>query len=460
MKEYPDFPEAFRSSPNPACLWAPVRSKTGKLVDLRFLCFNESLPKHFKNSELLHKLDRLSDFELPYFDRVLALCEKTLLSGRPRKLRLFVETVMRPYLCLCYRTEAGNIIIAASGASLPANRDKPQGAKNGNYENFFNSGPSKLVIDPSTGRIIEANTPAAKYYGWNRSKLRLMTIYQIDAGPAEIIAASIEAIQNHGYVIFHVQHRRACGDIRNVEIHSAQGFWENLSVHFAIILDCSTVGTFASAAMEAAPEGRSRPTTKDCFSPFLGRYERDMPYLGDMMAALIPHGRLAEYRAGEHFLEFGETSPKIGFIIKGYFRQYTITAKGIDCTLALYRMGQILDSSAYFRLGRESPIALEALTECEVFITDLRYLRSQADKDPRWFKLLYYNLSSRLVAKQKRDISLLCDDATTRYRRFLVADRDALPYLRSYHIASYLGVTSETLSRIRKRASEKGPFKK
>ena len=329
MKEHIDFPEEFQTSPNPACLWAPVRSKTGMLVDLRFLCFNESLQKHFKYSGLLRKDDRLSRFELPYFDRILARCEKTLLSGRPRKLSLFVETTMRPYRCLCYRTEAGNIIIAVTDAPFPTDREKSQGTQNSNY---------------------------------------------------------------------------------------------------------------------------------DSLNPFIARYERDIPYVRDLMADLEPCGRLAEYHPGEPFLEFGETSPKIGFIVKGYFRQYTITAKGIDYTLALYRAGQLLDPSLYYKLGKESPIGFEALSECEVFMADWSDLRARADADPRWFKLFYHCISSRLIAERKRDISLLCDDATARYRRFLLEDRDALPYLRSYHIASYLGITSETLSRIRRRASGKGPF--
>jgi CRP-like cAMP-binding protein len=336
MDEHAELPELFRSFPNPACLWAPVRSDTGKLIDLRFLCFNESLRKHFKYSGLLRKDDMLSRFELPYFDRMLALCEKTLRSGRPRRLTLFVETTMRPCRCICHRTDEGNIIVAACDAPLPAQRE----------------------------RSIEGQDPRA-------------------------------------------------GD------------------------------------GEAEREG---------LGPFIAQHEREMPYVGELMAQLEPGGRFVAYRPGERLPERDEESPRIGFIVKGYFRQYAITAKGIDCTLALYRVGQILDSSLYRGLCRESTIGFEALSECEVFMADWSDLRVRADADPRWFRLFYCCISSRLAAERERDISLLCEDATARYRRFLLEDGDALPYLRSYHIASYLGVTSETLSRIRSRASGKGPF--
>jgi CRP-like cAMP-binding protein len=328
MDEHAELPESFLNSPNPASLWAPLRSKTGELVDLRFLCFNESLRKHFKYSGLLRKDDRLSRFEPPYFDRILALCEKTLQSGRPLSLSLFVETAMRPYRCLCSRTEAGNIIIAASNAPSPED----------------------------------------------------------GAG--------------------------------------------------------------------------SRETARDGLDSFISQHEREMPSVGELIAQLEPYGRLAAYRPGERLPECEEASPKIGFIVKGYLRQSTITSKGVDCTLALYRAGQILDPSLYCRLGRESPIGFEALSECEVFLADWSDMSARAEANPRWFELFYRCASSRLAAERKRDLSLLCEDATARYRRFLVEDRDALPYLRSYHIASYLGITSETLSRIRRRASKKGPFKR
>jgi len=74
----------------------------------------------------------------------------------------------------------------------------------------------------------------------------------------------------------------------------------------------------------------------------------------------------------------------------------------------------------------------------------------RASDDPAAFKLLYYLDKYRFCRLQQHGFSLLTRNATKRYEKFIQDESDIVSYLRGQDIASYLGITPETLSRIKK----------
>ncbi|MBA3008554.1 MAG: PAS domain S-box protein [Proteobacteria bacterium] len=79
----------------------------------------------------------------------------------------------------------------------------------------------KLIIDPETSEIIDANQAAADYYGWSRKQLRQMKISDINTLSPEEIQTKIADARSGKKVHFEVQHRRADGSIRDVAIFSS-----------------------------------------------------------------------------------------------------------------------------------------------------------------------------------------------------------------------------------------------
>jgi PAS domain S-box len=448
---HPDFQRDYRDSKLAACLLAAVRDSAGKLIDLRFKLSNQALTKLFPNAGIVQHVELLSYLGLPYFPDLLEIASSVLDSGKADSFAIHTTDSRHPYRCRLYRTDRGELIITLSlliERSKAARRDARQ---EGFPLEFFDSGPIKFIISPTSGRILEVNTTALNFYGWTRRQFRSLTIDQVDAGSAEQIAAGIAAVEERGYAILHVLHRLSSGELRSVEVHASTGRWNGERVHFSIVLERRADQKDLPRARAAAPATQACIDAGKCFGPFLERYSRFIPELEALMANMLPYGHLLSYGNGEHFLEFGGLSPNIGFIVSGFFRQYTLTEDGRDFTLGLYRPGQIIDTFAYAEFGKPCPLAFEARCASEVFIINRKFLLPLSNSDPRWWKLFYYNLSSRLITRNEREISLLSDDAATRYRRFLNNDEDAIPYLQSYHIASYLGVTSETLSRIRRK---------
>jgi len=92
-----------------------------------------------------------------------------------------------------------------------------------NYRKLFEDHAAvKLIIDPDTGDIVDANTAAASYYGWSRYELRQMKIHQINTLSPEEVKKEIEKAKAQERVHFELQHRLADGSVRNVEVFSSR----------------------------------------------------------------------------------------------------------------------------------------------------------------------------------------------------------------------------------------------
>lgn len=78
----------------------------------------------------------------------------------------------------------------------------------------------KLIVDPETGNIRDANYAAAEYYGWTREDMKTMNIGQINSRTPEEVMLLIRKILNHKKDHFESKHLKADGSLRDVEVYS------------------------------------------------------------------------------------------------------------------------------------------------------------------------------------------------------------------------------------------------
>lgn len=86
---------------------------------------------------------------------------------------------------------------------------------------FLEHSAVRLLIDPSTGAIVQANAAAAQFYGYTIEELQAMNIAQINELPLDTIISAMQEARQHKTDYFTFQHRLASGEIRDVEVHSA-----------------------------------------------------------------------------------------------------------------------------------------------------------------------------------------------------------------------------------------------
>jgi two-component system cell cycle sensor histidine kinase/response regulator CckA len=80
----------------------------------------------------------------------------------------------------------------------------------------------KIIIDPDTGLILDANHAAAQYYGWTREELKQMKIEQINTLSPEEVKIEMEKALVQKRIQFEFRHRRADGSVRDVEVFSSK----------------------------------------------------------------------------------------------------------------------------------------------------------------------------------------------------------------------------------------------
>jgi len=87
---------------------------------------------------------------------------------------------------------------------------------------FENHSAVKIILDPDTGAILDANDAAAQYYGWTHEELKHMKIYQINTLSHEEVDVEMERARSKRRNRFEFRHRRADGSIRDVEVFSSK----------------------------------------------------------------------------------------------------------------------------------------------------------------------------------------------------------------------------------------------
>lgn len=91
------------------------------------------------------------------------------------------------------------------------------------FRNIFqNHSATKLIIDPDTGDIVDANEAAAKFYGWSVEQLKMMRIQNINMLSAEQVKMEMEKARTLERTHFEFLHQLADGTVRDVDVYTSK----------------------------------------------------------------------------------------------------------------------------------------------------------------------------------------------------------------------------------------------
>ncbi len=160
-------------------------------------------------------------------------------------------------------------------------------------------------------------------------------------------------------------------------------------------------------------------------------------------------------KPGDFIERSGEPSLYFIHVVSGCLMTYYCDAGGGEQVIQFATASWWTGDLHSFTKNLPSIYSTRALTESDVFLltkTDLDQFLDKVPKFEKYFRILYQN---SIVAHQHRLIQAYSATAEERYQTF----REKYPSLEQYvpqkYIASYLGVTPEFLSKIRRRLMEK-----
>ena len=157
-------------------------------------------------------------------------------------------------------------------------------------------------------------------------------------------------------------------------------------------------------------------------------------------------------KKGDCFLAEGQVCKYVGFIVKGLMRYY-INHDGEDKTYAFGQENNYVCDNESFIPQIPSRKAIQALEDCEMLqisYDDLQLFYQSVNQGERFGRLV----TEQVFIQTLQDLtSFYTDGPEYRYERFIKKHPDLQQRISQYHIASYVGVKPQSLSRIRKRIS-------
>ena len=168
----------------------------------------------------------------------------------------------------------------------------------------------------------------------------------------------------------------------------------------------------------------------------------------ESLALLCRSMELVHYPKGHHVLEIGKIERDIYFISKGIVRAFTLV-DGKEVTFWVGKEGATIVSMMGYVKNEPGYETMELMEDSELYVIKRAKLQQLYNEDihiANWGRRF---AETELLDAEVRVITLLLATATERYRDLLDNQSDLLQRLPLGCIASYLGITQVSLSRIR-----------
>jgi CRP-like cAMP-binding protein len=156
-------------------------------------------------------------------------------------------------------------------------------------------------------------------------------------------------------------------------------------------------------------------------------------------------------RRRQYLVQAGEPCRYECFVTKGCLRQYYVDDKGLERILSFAVEDYWMSDMYGLITGQPALTNIDALEDCELILIDKNAFDTLLLKVPKFERFFRIILQRAFVSHQRRIIENISLQADERYCRFVERYPTLEQRLPQKQIAAYLGITPESLSRIRRQ---------
>ncbi len=155
-------------------------------------------------------------------------------------------------------------------------------------------------------------------------------------------------------------------------------------------------------------------------------------------------------------LSAGEICDFEAYINKGCIRSYFINEDGAEVTLQFATEDWWVSDIASFHERTPSKVFIETLESCELLILTPVTKEALLSKVPKFERIFRIMIQRNLARLQERLFLTITTEGTQKYLDFVQRYPQIIQRVPQHYIASFLGITPEFLSKVRKKISERG----
>lgn len=171
------------------------------------------------------------------------------------------------------------------------------------------------------------------------------------------------------------------------------------------------------------------------------------------LALILPKFTQVKFAKKDFFLKEGKTENYYWFLETGFARSFVNDTNGNDITTNFYSSGEVVIDWSSFFLRNPTRENIQALTDCVCWQLDFENFQQLFHGIETFREHGRRRLVSSYFALKNHSIAVIADQAKARYIQLLKDKPNIVQNVSLQHIATYLGITKYSLSRIRKEIS-------
>ncbi len=157
-------------------------------------------------------------------------------------------------------------------------------------------------------------------------------------------------------------------------------------------------------------------------------------------------------RKGDYFLKTGQYANRLGFVQAGILREF-VTINGKEVTKWIATKGYFVVDLSSFIFKQSARWNIQALTDCEIYVIESKDYQIIGQVIPRWPELEKLFIAKCFTVIEDRVLQHISMTAEERYNQLFNFNKELFNQVPLQYLASMLGITPETLSRLRKKST-------
>ena len=191
------------------------------------------------------------------------------------------------------------------------------------------------------------------------------------------------------------------------------------------------------------------------YERFFQKFNETVPLTQEEQGFIKNYLTPKKLRRKQYLLQEDDVCKFIAFVERGALRAYTVSDKGAEHIIQFALEGWLISDLFSFLTGEPATYNIDALDDTELVLISKSNYEELLKKLPKFETYARLQLTGAYIAMQRRLTSIISLPLEERYAYFTKLYPDIIQRVPQHIIASYMGLTPETLSRVRKRLTQK-----